>query len=60
MASAIILAMHLITFITPQSIQDWIAVAVAATTAAVLIIQKLRQAWNRRGAYKATSPTRHP
>lgn len=37
--------MHMLSLLEPQTIQDWIAVAVAAAAALVVIVDKLRRAW---------------
>lgn len=40
--------MYLLSLLEPQTVQDWIAVGIAAATAIVLISKKLRSIWLRK------------
>ncbi|MDP2660066.1 MAG: hypothetical protein Q8R28_05000 [Dehalococcoidia bacterium] len=44
--------MYMLSLLEPQTIQDWLAAAVAATTAIVLIVKKFRSLWRNRNAPK--------
>ncbi len=52
--------MNLLTLITPTTVQDWIAVSVAAASALAIIFQKLRQVWRTRRTQKDKSLIQHP